>query len=198
MKRPVKINVQCIPCNRSLLKYPPRDFPTQDPLTPAACSCFSLPPAHCPLPAVVPPKTRQPLVQPFSPQPFHLTATSPPNTREPWPPARAPHSALSTQHSALNGWDSEQAGEIGVALSVHPRHSVWRCPGRAPIMSDLMMLQGLAERVVPPRSGGGRSQKVAQSGLLGVFQHLYTSVNGVGNRGARASTARDWAAEIGR
>jgi hypothetical protein len=28
------------------------------------------------------------------------------------------------------------------------------------------------------------------------FKHLYTRVNGLGNRGARASTGRDWAAEI--
>jgi hypothetical protein len=38
---------------------------------------------------------------------------------------------------------------------------------------------------------------VARSGgFFKDFEHPYTSVNGVGNRDARASTASDWAAEI--
>jgi hypothetical protein len=66
-------------------------------------------------------------------------------------------------------------------------------------MSDLLMLQRLAERAVPPRNRSGRSEKVARSGASWVyFQHLYTRVNGVANCGARVSTParRDWAAEV--
>ena len=40
---------------------------------------------------------------------------------------------------------------------------------------------------------------MAEMAVFGVFfEHLYTSVNGVANRGARASipAQRDWAAEI--
>ena len=69
-------------------------------------------------------------------------------------------------------------------------------------MSDLMMLQCLAERAVPP----GAAPKAPKSGekmaVFGVyFEHLYTSVNGVANRGATRRSgldpgARDWAAEI--
>ncbi len=38
---------------------------------------------------------------------------------------------------------------------------------------------------------------MAEMAVLGVcFERLYISVNGVGKRGARASTESDWAAEI--
>jgi hypothetical protein len=38
---------------------------------------------------------------------------------------------------------------------------------------------------------------MAENGGFGDdFQHLFTGVNGVGKRGARASTGRDWAAEM--
>jgi hypothetical protein len=38
-------------------------------------------------------------------------------------------------------------------------HSVLGCPGRAWVMSDLMVLQRVAEPAFPPASHGGRPQK---------------------------------------
>ena len=50
-------------------------------------------------------------------------------------------------------------------------------------MSDLMMLQCVAERAFPRCKPRRRSRKMAEMAVLGVyFEHLYTRVNGVGNR----------------
>ena len=54
------------------------------------------------------------------------------------------HPALSTQHSSAT-WDSEQSAKSDMAVSVHPRNSFLRWPGRAHVVSDLMMLQCIAE-----------------------------------------------------
>ena len=83
---------------------------------------------------------------------------------------------------------------INAEIVNNQRNSVWqfRCtytplgsviarPSTA--LSDLMMLQRVAERAVPPGSRAGRSRKVAEMAVLGVyFEHLYTGVNGVGKR----------------
>ena len=69
--------------------------------------------------------------------------------------------------ATVSGWDSEQSVEFDAALSVHRSHSVLVLSGRARLMSDLTMLQRVAERAVPPASRAEGPKKWDFLGLLG-------------------------------
>ena len=54
-----------------------------------------------------------------------------------------------------------------MAVSVHPRHSVRDGPAEHAVMSDLMILQRLAERAVPP---GRRAEGPQKWHKVAVFE----------------------------
>ncbi len=111
---------------------------------------------------------------------------------------------LSTQHSALSTqcWDSEQSAEIDVGLLGCPVPLGSWMARPSPARRDHVRSHDAAMscRASRPASEPRRAvQKVGQSETFWMyFQHLYTSVNGVANRGARPldPARRDWAAEI--
>jgi hypothetical protein len=102
---------------------------------------------------------------------------------------RTQHSALSTPHPTAK-WDSEQSAEFDVALSVFPRHPILRRPGRAQDMSDLIMLQRVAERGVPPWRGAGRSNKWREVAVFGVFSSICSLVQTAWGIATSRSVAR--------
>ena len=73
-------------------------------------------------------------------------------------------------------WDSEQSAEIDVALSVHPRHAVEGCPGRARVMSDLIILQRIAERAIPPGRRAEGPEKWQKMAVLECISSICTPV----------------------
>jgi hypothetical protein len=72
--------------------------------------------------------------------------------------------------------DGEQSADVDVALSVHPRHAVVESHSRRRIMSELVMLQRVAERAFPPASRAGRSKKWQKVAVFGCNLSIRTPV----------------------
>jgi hypothetical protein len=83
------------------------------------------------------------------------------------------HSALRTQSAA---WDSEQSAKFDMAVSVYLCNSVLRWPGRPYIVSDLIVLQGVAERALPAASRAEGPDKWRKMAVFGCFSSICSLV----------------------
>ena len=86
------------------------------------------------------------------------------------------HSAPSTPHSALNAEIVNNQRKSVWQFWCTYTHSVLGWPGPAQIMSDLVMLQRLAERAVPPGSRAEGPEKWQKWQFLGCISSICTLV----------------------